>query len=127
MERRGRRGILRRYRRAGGRAGRDRARGRADDERTGSRAQVRCAATDACVAAERHVMRALDGGCQVPIGAYARYEEGLLVLDAFVLARRLARAEKPSVRSVAAAQRHGRGRGGRPRSPRARAAGGGGV
>ena len=58
---------------------------RADDERTARAcAQVRCAATDACVAAERHVMRALDGGCQVPIGAYARYEEGLLVLDAFV-------------------------------------------
>lgn len=58
---------------------------RADDERTAQAcALVRDAATDACVAAERHVMRALDGGCQVPIGAYARFEEGMLALDAFV-------------------------------------------
>ncbi|HIY82489.1 hydroxymethylbilane synthase [Rubneribacter sp.] len=47
-------------------------------------ASVRCPAADACVAAERHVMRALDGGCQVPIGAYARFEDGMLALDAFV-------------------------------------------
>ncbi len=37
-----------------------------------------------CVTAERVVMRSLEGGCQVPIGAYARYEEGTLVMDAFV-------------------------------------------
>lgn len=37
-----------------------------------------------CVTAERVVMRSLEGGCQVPIGAYARYEDGLLVMDAFV-------------------------------------------
>lgn len=37
-----------------------------------------------CVTAERVVMRRLEGGCQVPIGAYARYEEGTLVMDALV-------------------------------------------
>jgi hydroxymethylbilane synthase len=37
-----------------------------------------------CVTAERVVMRMLEGGCQVPIGAYARYEEGTLVMDALV-------------------------------------------
>jgi len=37
-----------------------------------------------CVTAERVVMRMLEGGCQVPIGAYARYEDGALVMDALV-------------------------------------------
>ena len=37
-----------------------------------------------CVTAERVVMRRLEGGCQVPIGAYARYEEGTLTMDAMV-------------------------------------------
>jgi len=37
-----------------------------------------------CVTAERVVMKRLEGGCQVPIGAYARYEEGALVMDALV-------------------------------------------
>ncbi len=37
-----------------------------------------------CVTAERVVMRMLEGGCQVPIGAYARIENGILVMDAFV-------------------------------------------
>lgn len=37
-----------------------------------------------CVRAERVVMNRLDGGCQVPIGAYARIEDGKLVMDAFV-------------------------------------------
>jgi hydroxymethylbilane synthase len=40
--------------------------------------------TMTCVAAERVVMRALEGGCQVPIGAYARLEDGLIVMDAVV-------------------------------------------
>lgn len=58
---------------------------RADDwQTTQDCARVRCAVADACVAAERHIMRALDGGCQVPIGAYARYEDAEFVLDAFV-------------------------------------------
>ncbi|MBW6469532.1 MAG: hydroxymethylbilane synthase [Coriobacteriia bacterium] len=40
--------------------------------------------TFACVLAERVVMRQLEGGCQVPIGAYARFEDGMLVMDAVV-------------------------------------------
>lgn len=42
------------------------------------------AETFACITAERVVMRTLEGGCQVPIGAYARIENGELVMDAFV-------------------------------------------
>jgi hydroxymethylbilane synthase len=37
-----------------------------------------------CVTAERVVMNKLEGGCQVPIGAYARVEGDELVMDAFV-------------------------------------------
>jgi len=37
-----------------------------------------------CVTAERVVMRRLEGGCQVPIGAYARYEDDTLTMDALV-------------------------------------------
>jgi hydroxymethylbilane synthase len=37
-----------------------------------------------CVTAERVVMSSLEGGCQVPIGAYARYEDGTLTMDAMV-------------------------------------------
>jgi len=37
-----------------------------------------------CVTAERVVMRKLEGGCQVPIGAYARYEDDRMIMDGFV-------------------------------------------
>jgi hydroxymethylbilane synthase len=40
--------------------------------------------TMVCVSAERVVMRELDGGCQVPIGAYARIEDGEMVMDGMV-------------------------------------------
>jgi hydroxymethylbilane synthase len=40
--------------------------------------------TFTCVTAERVVMRQLEGGCQVPIGAYARIEGETLVMDAIV-------------------------------------------
>ncbi|HET6498346.1 MAG TPA: hydroxymethylbilane synthase [Coriobacteriia bacterium] len=40
--------------------------------------------TYVCVFAERVVMRQLEGGCQVPIGAYARVEGDTLVMDAMV-------------------------------------------
>ncbi|MBE0416706.1 MAG: hydroxymethylbilane synthase [Coriobacteriia bacterium] len=40
--------------------------------------------TFTCVTAERVVMRQLEGGCQVPIGAYARIESDVLVMDAIV-------------------------------------------
>ncbi len=42
------------------------------------------AETFEAVTAERVVMRRLEGGCQVPIGAYARREDGVLVMDAMV-------------------------------------------
>ncbi len=42
------------------------------------------AETRACVAAERALLRALEGGCQVPLGAYARLHEGELHLEARV-------------------------------------------
>lgn len=42
------------------------------------------AETLTCVSAERVVMNRLDGGCQVPIGAYARIEDGRLVIDGMV-------------------------------------------
>jgi hydroxymethylbilane synthase len=42
------------------------------------------AATHAAVKAERAVLRALGGGCQVPIGAYATVEDGRLRLVAMV-------------------------------------------
>ncbi len=37
-----------------------------------------------CVTSERVVMRKLEGGCQVPIGAFCRYEGDKLVMDAMV-------------------------------------------
>lgn len=40
--------------------------------------------TAAAVTAERALLRALEGGCQIPIGAYARAIDGRLVLDAMV-------------------------------------------
>jgi hydroxymethylbilane synthase len=40
--------------------------------------------TMTCVTAERVVMRKLEGGCQVPIGAYARIEGAKLVMDGVV-------------------------------------------
>jgi len=46
--------------------------------------QLADADTMICVGAERVVMSTLEGGCQVPIGAYARLEDGLLVMDAVV-------------------------------------------
>jgi hydroxymethylbilane synthase len=40
--------------------------------------------TFTCISAERVVMRTLEGGCQVPIGAYARIEGDKLVMDGLV-------------------------------------------
>jgi hydroxymethylbilane synthase len=44
------------------------------------------AETHAAVTAERGVLAALGGGCQVPIGAYARVEAGRLQIQAVVIA-----------------------------------------
>jgi hydroxymethylbilane synthase len=41
-------------------------------------------ATFACTSAERALLRTLEGGCQIPIGAYGRIEENVLYLDAMV-------------------------------------------
>jgi hydroxymethylbilane synthase len=41
--------------------------------------------TASCVRAERALLAALEGGCQVPLGAWGRVEQGQLVLDACVL------------------------------------------
>jgi len=37
-----------------------------------------------CIIAERSLLSALQGGCQVPIGAWARIERGEMVLEASV-------------------------------------------
>jgi len=47
-------------------------------------AKINDAETFTCVTAERVVMRRLEGGCQVPIGAYARIVDGALVMDGLV-------------------------------------------
>ncbi len=58
---------------------------REDDEfMQGVCAKIADPATVTCVTAERVVMRTLEGGCQVPIGAYARIEDGALVMDGIV-------------------------------------------
>ena len=44
------------------------------------------AATHAAVTAERALLRSLGGGCQVPIGAYARFNEDGLQLSGLVIA-----------------------------------------
>jgi hydroxymethylbilane synthase len=52
--------------------------------------------TAACVCAERATSRALAGSCQVPLGAYARIEDGSLQMTGFVASvdgRHMARAE----------------------------------
>jgi len=42
------------------------------------------APTRLAVTAERALLRTLEGGCQVPLGAWARFENGQLVMDACV-------------------------------------------
>ncbi|MBE6470365.1 MAG: hydroxymethylbilane synthase [Coriobacteriaceae bacterium] len=54
-----------------------------------ARAAIACvndAATFACVQAERRILAALEGGCQVPVGAHFRQAEDGLRCDAIVLA-----------------------------------------
>jgi hydroxymethylbilane synthase len=58
---------------------------RADDREMRAALATFChAPTLACVTAERVVMRELEGGCQVPIGANARISAEDMVLDALV-------------------------------------------
>lgn len=59
---------------------------RQDDAQTAALcAAINDASTLACVAGERRVLCELEGGCQVPIGAYARREGDRTVFDAVVL------------------------------------------
>jgi hydroxymethylbilane synthase len=62
-------------------------------------------ATFACVAAERHVMRVLEGGCQVPIGAWARFDDDGIVIDAMVAALDGSRKISAHAKGEDAAQR----------------------
>jgi hydroxymethylbilane synthase len=40
--------------------------------------------TELAVSAERSLLRTLEGGCQIPIGAFASFEDGHFNLSAFV-------------------------------------------
>jgi hydroxymethylbilane synthase len=69
--------------------------------------------TRAAVVAERAVLSALGGGCQVPIGAHARIEDGLLRLRAIVIspdASSVIRRETcgPAAEALAIGERVGR-------------------
>lgn len=55
-----------------------------DDEMLEVLAAVSDAETEVAVKAERALLRFLEGGCQVPIGAYGRIENGKLVLDGMI-------------------------------------------
>lgn len=58
---------------------------RADDRETSQfAAALDDAETRACVTAERALLRELEGGCQVPLGAYARNEGNEILLEAAV-------------------------------------------
>ncbi len=37
-----------------------------------------------CVNEERDFLRVVEGGCRIPVGAYARFEKGSFVIDAFI-------------------------------------------
>lgn len=56
----------------------------ADEDVLETIAAISCGDTLRDVGAERIVMRALEGGCQVPLGVYAREEAGGYSFDAFV-------------------------------------------
>jgi hydroxymethylbilane synthase len=57
----------------------------ADDATKACMAPVLDAATGVALAAERAFLRALDGSCKTPVGAYARVEAGEVVFRAIVL------------------------------------------
>ena len=59
---------------------------RAEDDRIAALcARIGHEPTQVCVNAERLVLAALEGGCQVPLGAHARFDDGALCMDAVVL------------------------------------------
>ncbi len=59
-------------------------------------------ATRVAVTAERAMLRALGGGCQVPIGGYARIRNGSVELDGLVIAPDGSRVVRASERGAAA-------------------------
>ncbi len=56
-----------------------------DRETSGLVAALDDSETRACLTAERALLRELEGGCQVPLGAWARLEAGQLRIDACLL------------------------------------------
>jgi hydroxymethylbilane synthase len=59
---------------------------REDDEETSTLvAALNDAETNACVTAERALLHELEGGCQVPLGAWARLQNGGLKIEACLL------------------------------------------
>jgi hydroxymethylbilane synthase len=57
--------------------------------------------TEACIRGERAFLRRLEGGCQVPIGALADFEEGEIFLHGFVGSLDGARIIRQSIRGIA--------------------------
>lgn len=58
---------------------------RADDGEVAEMlAAINDGATEACIRAERAFLRRLEGGCQVPIGAHATVDDGVVSLTGFV-------------------------------------------
>lgn len=55
-----------------------------DDRMARICAAIDDAATSSCVGAERRVLEALEAGCLVPLGVYARHQAGELLMDAGV-------------------------------------------
>ena len=64
-------------------------------------APLACARTTACVRAERAFNRALEGGCQVPIAAYATLDDGVLRLCGLVASLDGTRVLRSEVRGQA--------------------------
>ncbi|MBS1796183.1 MAG: hydroxymethylbilane synthase [Acidobacteria bacterium] len=56
----------------------------ADGETAAMLEKLNDTATDACITAERAFLRRLEGGCQVPIGALAVWDDGKILLRGFV-------------------------------------------
>jgi hydroxymethylbilane synthase len=57
----------------------------ADDDISALLSRLDHVETRAAVTAERALLAELEGGCQVPLGVWARIENGVLVIDAVVL------------------------------------------
>lgn len=76
-----------------------------DEDVLETMAAISCDDTLRDVGAERIVMRALEGGCQVPLGAYAREKAGTYSFDAFVSSIDGSRVARTSLTGCAEASR----------------------